>query len=148
MPADDKYADAPPSQWISELLLQIENMILIAIACLIFLQCLAHALFFSAALLIPFMSRMSQPNIEYLDSSQLVLQLAIPTMAAIPMILTILSRQRRLQECWNYDSDKDVESYLKQRLWPLDKNWSSKIGILLAFTLISIVFGINLKDLL
>jgi hypothetical protein len=104
--------------------------------------------YFSAALIIPILSRISQPNLKDLDTSQLVLQYAIPLLVATPMISTILARQSRLPACWEGLTPDDAESYLSQRLWPLDKNWSSKLGVVLAFVILSISFGINLASFL
>lgn len=104
--------------------------------------------YFSAALIIPILSRISQPNLDDLDTSQLVLQYAIPILVATPMIFTILSRQSRLPACWADLKPNDTTSYLSQRLWPLDKNWSSKLGVVLAFVILSVSFGINLASFL
>lgn len=104
--------------------------------------------FFSLGLLIPIFSRISQPDLKDLDFSQVVLQLAMPVLVAIPMITTILSRQNRLPACWETLSDADALDYKKQRLWPLDENWSSKLGVVLAFVILSISFGYNLVTLI
>lgn len=188
----DDYMPAPPCQWITEMLLHFESMILISLGWLVFLQCVAHAIFFwnferlpsanekdkelslklnctsglcefglehwnhelnnlywyfSGALIIPFLSRVSQHNLQDLDTSQVVLQIAIPILVATPMITTILARQNRLPACWHNKAPEFIEAYKKQRLWPLDKNWSSKLGILLAFVLLSLSFGINMTML-
>lgn len=190
---DDKYLAVHAWQWLPVFLMHIEDLVLISLGWLIFLQCVAHAVFFwifermsaansegdelclrlnyksplgefgleywnhalnnlywyfSAALLIPFLSRISQPNLNDLDTSQVVLQYTIPILVATPMITTILARQSRLPACWENHSPEDINAYHSQRLWPLDKNWSSKLGILLAFVLLSISFGINLTRLL
>jgi hypothetical protein len=192
----DTYLPPPRNQWIPIFLMHIEDMVIISFGWLIFLQCVAHALFFwnferlsvaklkgnelclklnskshlgefgleywnhalnnlywyfSAALIIPILSRISQPNLDDLDSSQLVLQYAIPILVATPMISTILARQTRLPVCWEDLSPltpDDTKSYLSQRLWPLDKNWSSKLGVVLAFVILSVSFGINLASFL
>ena len=102
--------------------------------------------YFSAALIIPILSRISQQNLDDLDSSQLVLQYAIPILVATPMISTILARQSRLPACWEDLTPDDTKSYLSQRLWPLDKNWSSKLGVMLAFVILGVSFGINLAS--
>jgi len=188
----DAYLPAPTGQWLTEALMHLEDIVLISLGWLIFLQCVAHAVFFwnferllaankegeelslklnctsslsefglehwnhalnnlywyfSGALIIPFLSRISQQNFNDLDTSQLVLQYAMPILAATPMISTILARQSRLPECWMDESPKFIEAYHSQRLWPLDKNWSSKLGILLAFVLLSLSFGINMTML-
>ena len=188
----DTYLPAPPGQLVTEVMMHLQDMILISLGCLIFLQCVAHAIFFwnferlpaaklkggelclglnyksylgefglehmnhalnnlywyfSGALIIPFLSRISQPDLNDLDKSQLMLQYAIPILVATPMISTILARQSRLPACWDSHSPDDMKLYLSQRLWPLDKNWSSKLGILLAFVLLSISFGINMTTL-
>lgn len=188
----DKYLETPRGQIVTEALMHFESMIVISLGWLIFLQCVAHALFFwnferlrsakaagvclklncesklgefglehwnhalnnlywyfSGALLIPYLSRISQANLNDLDASQLVLQYAIPVLAATPMITTILARQNRLPECWDPNiSDEYAKRYQSQHLWPLDKNWSSKLGIVLAFVLLSISFGISMTNLL
>jgi hypothetical protein len=105
--------------------------------------------YFSAALVIPILSRISQFDLKDLDTSQLVLQYAIPILVAIPMVTTILSRQSRLPECWSAAVEAKVfDVYKKQRLWPLDENWSSKLGVVLAFIILSLSFGMNLASLI
>jgi hypothetical protein len=191
----DTYLPPPRGQWVPIFLMHIEDMFLISFGWLIFLQCVAHALFFwnferlsaaniegnklclklnsksdmcefglehwnhalnnlywffSPALIIPILSRISQPNLDDLDPSQLVLQYAIPILVATPMISTILARQSRLPDCWEdlaTITPDDTKSYLSQRLWPLDRNWSSKLGVVLAFVILSVSFGINLASL-
>lgn len=103
--------------------------------------------YFSLGLLIPIMSRLSQPDLTDLDTSQVMLQFAIPVVVAIPMITTILSRQNRLPACWESLNDAEILEYKKQRLWPLDENWSSKLGVVLAFVILSLSFGYNLVTL-
>ena len=104
--------------------------------------------YFSVALIIPFLSRMSQPNLADLDTSQQILEYAIPALVATPMIATILARQSRLPGCFQKRPDEEMKVYMLQRLWPLDKNWSSKLGIVLVFILLSISFGVNMTKLL
>jgi len=193
---NNNYSAHPIGQWLPVLLMHIEDGILISFGWLIFMQCIAHAVFFwiferlpiktiedtqlciklnshshlqefglehwnhalnnlywyySAALIIPILSRISQPDLTDLDTSQVALQFAIPILVAIPMIATVLSRQSRLPACWqalDQKNEADAKSYLSQRLWPLDKNWSSKLGVVLAFIILSISFGINLATLL
>jgi len=103
--------------------------------------------YFALGLIIPIMSRLSQPDLKDLDTSQVILQFAIPILVAVPMVTTILSRQNRLPSCWKSLNEADIPDYKKQRLWPLDENWSSKLGVVLAFVILSLSFGFNLVTL-
>ena len=103
--------------------------------------------YLSAALMIPILSRGSQRDLSNLDTSQLLLELFIPVIVATPMITTIIVRQMRIPSCWDRLSKPDYEKFLEQRLWPLDKNWSSKLGVLLAFLILSLFLGVNIATI-
>lgn len=105
---------------------------------------------FSLVLLVPLASRHSQSG-EALDFGQMVLQLAVPGMIAMPMLATIIARQQRQRDLWprilaEEDSDR-VALYHRQLLWPLDRNWASKLGIVISFVLLSYLLGRNLLSL-
>jgi len=40
-----------------------------------------------------------------------------------------------------------VDSYHKQRLWPLNKNWVSNLGIIVTFLMLSYLLGVSLLSL-
>lgn len=101
---------------------------------------------FSLVLLVPLASRYTQAG-EGLDFGQLVLQFVVPGVIAMPMLATIIARQQRQRDLWpqivaEEDTDK-VELYHRQRLWPLDRNWASKLGIVISFILLSYLLGRN-----
>lgn len=101
---------------------------------------------FSLVLLVPLASRYTQSG-EGLDFGQLVLQFVVPGVIAMPMLATIIARQQRQRDLWpqilaEEDTDK-VELYHRQRLWPLDRNWASKLGIVISFILLSYLLGRN-----
>lgn len=105
---------------------------------------------FSLALLVPLASRYSQSS-EALDFGQMFLQLVIPGIIAMPMLATIIARQQRQRDLWpkilaEEDPDR-VALYHRQLLWPLDRNWASKLGIIISFVLLSYLLGRNLLSL-
>lgn len=106
---------------------------------------------FSLGMFIPIISRASQHSGKIsLDVGQIILQVCVPLLIALPMILTILGRQQRLLKLWELlRTDKELATmYHNQRLWPLDKNWVSKFGIILTFFLLSYFLGVNLLSVL
>jgi len=104
--------------------------------------------YLSAAFIPPIFSRMSQPDLSNLDTSQVWLQTLIPLIVAAPMITTIIVRQMRIPDSWKTLKTKtDYQKFLEQRLWPLDRNWSSKLGVLLAFFILSLFLGINIATI-
>jgi hypothetical protein len=103
---------------------------------------------FALALLVPIASRSNQQG-EALDFGQLVLQIGMPAILAMPMLATIIARQQRQRDLWpqilaEQDPDK-VALYHRQLLWPLDRNWASKLGIILSFILLSYLLGKSLN---
>lgn len=89
---------------------------------------------YALVLLIPIISLQSQEGGK-IDFGQKLLQLAVITFVASPMAMTILARsnilQRQLDDLEKSGPDETSEIYRKQLLWPLDKNWASKLGIVL-----------------
>lgn len=102
--------------------------------------------YLSAALIAPILSRGAQPDLSNLDTSQEWLQIGVPLLVAAPMISTIIVRQMRIPDCWKSLSKTDYQKFLEQRLWPLDKNWSSKLGVVLAFFILSLFLGVNIAN--
>jgi hypothetical protein len=100
--------------------------------------------YLSAAFIAPILSRGAQPDLNNLDTSQVWLQILVPLLVAAPMITTIIVRQMRIPASWNRLSKTDYQKFLEQRLWPLDKNWSSKLGVVLAFFILSLFLGVNI----
>jgi hypothetical protein len=99
---------------------------------------------FSIAFIIPLISRYSQPDPSELNNGQLIFQHLLPIAFLIPMIVTIIQRQARLPSVWvslKGASKEDYESYHNQRIWPLDKNWASKLGLLLSMIMLSYLLG-------
>ena len=95
----------------------------------------------SPAMLAVFLSRASTPPDDYLPG-QAMLGIAVPACLILPMVATIIARQARLPAAWatvSLDGPVAPEDYRRQQLWPLDRNWSSKLGILLAFALAALI---------
>jgi len=105
---------------------------------------------FSLVLLIAIASKESQ-TVGELDPGQLVLQYVVPGLIAAPMVATIIARQQRLPDLWQQvreeeDPDK-ADLYHKQLVWPLDRNWASKLGIIVSFVLLTYLLGTNILKL-
>lgn len=104
----------------------------------------------SPALLGVFVSRMSSPPAEYLPG-QVMLGFAVPTCLLAPMIATIIVRQARLPAAWatlEPAGPVPAEDYHRQQLWPFDRNWTSKLGIVLAFALAALSIGFEIDRLI
>ena len=104
----------------------------------------------SPALLGVFLSRAATPEAEYLPG-QAMLGVAVPLCLLAPMAATIVARQLRLPDAWSTlepDGEVPAEDYRRQQLWPLDRNWSSKLGIVLAFALAALSIGFELGELI
>lgn len=104
----------------------------------------------SPAMLAVFLSRAASPPEAYLPG-QVLLGFAVPVCLLAPMVATIIVRQARLPAAWaQVQNDGPVmpEDYRRQQLWPLDRNWSAKLGILLAFALAALAIGFELNQLL
>lgn len=112
---------------------------------------------FSLGLLVPIASRFSQRG-DTLDSGQVILSFAVSLVVLGPIAATIIVRQIRLPGTWISitdqlsDSSPDekeaaLKSYHGQRLWPFDKNIASKLGIVVALTLLSYIALVNLATL-
>jgi hypothetical protein len=102
----------------------------------------------SPAMLAVFLSRASTAPEDYLPG-QIMLGIAVPACLITPMVATIIARQARLPAAWTTvqpDGPVTPEDYRRQQLWPLDRNWSSKLGILLAFALAAISIGFELSQ--
>ena len=102
----------------------------------------------SPALLGVFLSRASTAPEDYLPG-QSMLRIAVPACLIAPMIATIIVRQARLPAAWRTlepDGPVPPEDYRRQLLWPLDRNWSSKLGIVLAFALAALSIGSELSQ--
>jgi len=99
----------------------------------------------SAGLIVPILSRYSQAGRATLDTGQLLLQCFVPVVVLGPMIATIIVRQLLLRGVWSrldHAKPEDVELFHKQMIWPLDRNWSSKLGLIVAFALLSYLIGV------
>lgn len=105
---------------------------------------------FTLVLLVPIASKQAQ-TVETPDLTQIVLQYGVPVLVAAPMIATIISRQQRLPDLWPRIIEEEnsdlVALYHKQLLWPFDRNWASKLGIVVSFLLLGYLLGNNLLQL-
>ena len=104
----------------------------------------------SPVMLAVFLSRASAPPEDYLPGQNL-LGIAVPACLIAPMIATIIARQARLPAAWTTIEPAGpvaAEDYRRQLLWPLDRNWSSKLGIVLAFALAALFLGVELTQLI
>ena len=100
------------------------------------------------ALLAVFASRLSTPP-EIYRPGQEMLGWMVPALLLLPMVLTILARQSRLPDLWPRLEDAEAaDGYASQKLWPLDRNWASKLGIVLAFILAALALGHEMGMLL
>lgn len=93
-----------------------------------------------------FLSRAATDEADYAPGQEL-LSLMAPAVLLAPMIITILVRQMRLPTVWATLADEPDSLYSRQQLWPLDRNWSSKLGIILAFTLAALALGYEIQAL-
>ncbi|MFC1568040.1 hypothetical protein ACFL3K_02435 [Pseudomonadota bacterium] len=103
------------------------------------------------ALSIPIISKLSQTKSTSDDEGQIILKVAVSVLLLAPMVANIISRQVHLPHLWEELRSKkpdDADSFHDQRLWPLDRNWASKLGIVLAFTLSSLFLGSEFFKLL
>jgi hypothetical protein len=100
------------------------------------------------ALIVPMISKGSQPTGDE-DAGQFIIKVAVPLLLILPMFLTIIFRQVRVMSLWPsiYENEVKAIAYNKQSLWPFDRNWASKIGIILAFLMLSYLLGISMDDL-
>jgi len=105
---------------------------------------------FSLVLLVPIASKQAQ-TVETPDLAQIVLQYGVPALIAAPMVATIIARQQRLPDLWpriREEQDPDlVALYHRQLLWPFDRNWASKLGIVVSFILLGYLLGKNVMQL-
>ncbi len=101
------------------------------------------------ALLVPIVSRASQGD-GPIDFGQVMINWLVPLLFLSPMLFTIIARQKKMEAVWdivrNEKSTGKVDLFHKQLLWPLDKNWASKLGIILAFALLSYLIGDILEN--
>jgi hypothetical protein len=101
----------------------------------------------SAALL----SRAFQPP-GTASIGQHLISACIPSLVLAPMFATIIARQSRLARVWKGLYRKDAAApaslYPEQLLWPLDKNWASKLGIVLTLLVVSVCLGVQVRKLL
>ena len=102
----------------------------------------------SPAFIPAFFSRAASDSEHYLPG-QVLLAIAVPAALIAPMVATIIVRQLRLPMLWDAlaRGDLDSASYHRQALWPLDRNWASKLGILLSFVLAGLALGVNVARL-
>lgn len=102
----------------------------------------------SPAFIPVFFSRTETDAEHYLPGQEL-LGIAVPAALIAPMVATIIVRQLRLPVLWEAleRGNVDAESYRRQALWPLDRNWASKLGIVLSFVLAGLALGMNMARL-
>lgn len=97
----------------------------------------------SPAMLVPLISEYEQKGVETFGT--IVLRTAGIVLLLAPMFLTIVARQQLLPEAWQQvqvcSDETKIELFHKQRLWPLTKDWSSKLGLIVAFFLLSALLG-------
>ena len=98
------------------------------------------------ALLMVFLSRGTTDPEDY-ALGQHMLGIAVPALLLLPMVGTIIARQTCLPDVWAVLDEDGRECYARQQLWPLDRNWSSKLGIILAFTLAALSLGYEVSSL-
>lgn len=98
----------------------------------------------SPVLIIPIISKSAQEGTQ-LDVGQVMIKWVVPLLFLSPMLFTIIVRQKKVMGVWEIiRNEKDqfkIELYHKQLIWPLDKNWASKLGILLSFGILTYLIG-------
>jgi hypothetical protein len=103
------------------------------------------------ALMVPIASRMSQPAGAELDIGQAMLNWLVPLLFLSPMLFTVATRQKKMGGVWARVRDEEepsrIDLYHRQLLWPLDRNWASKLGIVLAFVMLSYLVGDAMANL-
>ena len=79
------------------------------------------------------------------DFGQVMIRWGIPLLFLSPMIFTILIRQKKAMLAWGrIRNEKDpslIARYHQQMIWPFDRNWPSKLGILLSFAMLAYIVG-------
>lgn len=101
------------------------------------------------AMLGVFLSRAAGSPGEFAPG-QRMLGIAVPVILLVPMIATVLVRQVRLPRAWSTlqpNGPVKPEDFHRQQLWPLDRNWSAKLGIALAFALAALSLGYEFSQL-
>ena len=101
------------------------------------------------ALLGVFLSRAAGAPGDYKPGQQL-LGIAVPALLLAPMIATVIVRQARLPAAWTSLQPKgpvDRDDFRRQQLWPMDRNWAAKLGIVLAFALAALALGYEFSRL-
>lgn len=102
-------------------------------------------------LVIPILSKSSQADANIYDVGQIMIKWLVPLLFLSPMLFTLIARQTKSIKLWeairNEDDGEKIDRYHNQLLWPLDKNWASKLGILISFILLSYLIGDILKEL-
>lgn len=89
-------------------------------------------------LAIPIISSTFQDASRY-DTGQIMIRWLVPLLFLSPMVFTIIARQKKVTQLWENIRNSDIEKakiFHQQLLWPLDRNWASKLGILLSFLLL------------
>ncbi|MEM1275411.1 MAG: hypothetical protein AAGH74_02720 [Pseudomonadota bacterium] len=99
------------------------------------------------ALLMVFFSRGAVEEDLY-QPGQEMLGVVVPALLLLPMVATIFSRQAHLPAVWHRLEEDGQDGYARQQLWPLDRNWSSKLGIILAFSLAALSLGYQVQQFL
>lgn len=103
----------------------------------------------SPILLIGFLSR-SQQERGSPDFGQMVISICSALLVLAPMLLTIWTRQRMVARLWprvRGMKDAERELFHRQAMWPIDRNWAQKLGLLLAMLLGSYLVGLNVATL-
>lgn len=101
------------------------------------------------ALFIPLLSKVSQSRNP--DSGQELLRYLVPAIILLPMLLTIVARQQRVPAVWREVrglGQEELDAFHAQKLWPLDRNWASKLGIVIAFFVLSLLLGFGVASAL
>lgn len=99
----------------------------------------------SAGLIVALLSRYAQAPDVPISTGQLLIRCTVPFIVLGPMIATIVVRQRLLRDVWHrldVNEPTEVQLFHAQMIWPLDRNWSSKLGLIVAFGLLSYLIGV------
>ncbi len=146
------HIDRPLPQLLFNLVPMAQQFLLVFLAALAVCQILLHTLLFALferpAMLAVFLSLAATPPEDYLPG-QALLAFAGPACTIAPMIATILVRQARLPACWRAlagEGPVAAADYRHQQLWPLDRNWSSQLGIVFAFALAALSIGFEVHQ--
>ena len=98
-------------------------------------------------MVVPIISRISQPDLDKLDCGQLMAQWLLGLLVIGPLLLTLFVRQKWIHACRKralVSGIGAIESFENQRVWPLTKKITDKLGILASFLMWGYLIGVDI----